>query len=721
MSCNSDVEPFKVYVRIRPFLDKEMSQLTQLSNEDPINNKNLTKSILAVENNTLYLKDPYNGELYGKNVKAFSFDSIFNEKDDNKSIFNKIIKKLVDNILNGYNSTALAYGVTGTGKTHTMFGDIYQSGSNEKGICMYAVDYLFNKINKESDKSFITKMSYLEIYNEQAIDLLTENPSSEGIMIVEDPNKGVIVPELTQINVSKSSDVLNYIILGNKRRTMGPTGVNQFSSRSHAILEISVEQRANNKSKEEVLNSKLLLVDLAGSERGGLEKGIRREEGSNINKSLLALGKCINILADRSKKGSFVPYRDSKLTRLLKDSLGGNIATLMIACVSPSALSYEETNSTLKYASRANKIEKKITRNVKEVDQYTAQYREIIVSLKNEIAQLKDIIRNQHLLMKLKPSDNYSKKDNTINLSLDTNSNNNNTSNVIYDDFFNADEMQKLDYNKVIELSEIEDSMNNNNVSSSSSTKPMLNCNYEVYNNFLNSNLNNLTVEEFEEFEKKMEGLYFDKITLEEQIKKGSKDTEINEKYTIVRTFYEKFIELINDKLIENIEQNMILKFNLKEILDLNETNNKNLTNEYAVLKQKNVDMKKINEDIENYKKIIEDNEKEKIKIQSSLEKNEKIKTLLKKLLFKFISNTQMKEINELKEKYTTMLNEKQELEVKNKKYQEFLATVMKEKEEKSQKIFEISNELEKMKRLLTLREKRAKNLERILRKKQLK
>ena len=138
--------------------------------------------------------------------------------------------------------------------------------------------------------------------------------------------------------------------------------------------------------------------------------------------------------------------------------------------------------------------------------------------------------------------------------------------------------MQKLDYNKVIELSEIEDSMNNNNVSSSSSTKPMLNCNYEVYNNFLNSNLNNLTVEEFEEFEKKMEGLYFDKITLEEQIKKGSKDTEINEKYTIVRTFYEKFIELINDKLIENIEQNMILKFNLKEILDLNETNNKNLT-----------------------------------------------------------------------------------------------------------------------------------------------
>lgn len=725
MNNNNDnsntVEPFKVYVRIRPFLDRELTQLNQLYSEDPNNNKNLVKSILTVENNTLYLNDPYNGELYGKNVKAFPFDSIFTEKDDNKSIFNKIIKKLVDNILNGFNSTALAYGVTGTGKTHTMFGDIYHSDNNEKGISMYAVDYLFNRINKETEKSFITKMSYLEIYNEQAIDLLTENPSNEGIMIVEDPNKGVIVPELTQIVVNKSSEVLNYIVIGNQRRTMGPTGVNQFSSRSHAILEISIEQRVNNKSKEEVMNSKLLLVDLAGSERGGLERGIRREEGSNINKSLLALGNCINILADKSKKGSFVPYRDSKLTRLLKDSLGGNISTLMIACVSPSALSYEETNSTLKYASRANKIEKKVTRNVKEVDQYTAQYREIIVSLRNEIAQLKEIIRNQHLLMKLKPRDDYFKEDKIVNVSAIESNSNNNTSNVIYDDFFNADELQKLDYNRVIDLGDLDESVRTENMSSVKANQPMLNCNYEVYDNFLNTKLNNLTIEEFEEFEKKMEGLYFDKMTLEEQIKNGSKDTEINEKYTIVRTFYEKFIELINDKLIENIEQNMILKFNLKEILDLNETNNTNLSTSYEMLKIKNVDIGKIKEDIENYKKNIEDNEKEKTKIQLSLEKNEKIKILLKKLLFKFISNTQMKEIKELKEKYTTMLNEKQELEIKNKKYQEFLATVMKEKEEKSQKIFEISNELEKMKRLLQLRDKRAKNLERILKKKQLK
>lgn len=458
-----------------------------------------------------------------------------------------------------------------------MFGDIYNNLNFEKGICMYSIDYLFDKINSEKKISFYTKMSYLEIYNEQVIDLLTDKPSVEGIMIIEDPKKGVIVPELTQKIVSTSDQVLNNIIIGNQRRTMGATGQNQFSSRSHAILEIAIEQRTSNSdNKEEMINSKMSFVDLAGSERGGLEKGIRREEGSNINKSLLALGNCINILSDKSKKGSFVPYRDSKLTRLLKDSLGGNIVTLMIVCVSPSPMSYEETSSTLNYASRANKIEKKITRNIKEVDQYNAQYREMLVSLRTEIAQLKDIIRNQHLILQLKPNDS---------LSSDNHDNGNNDSNtyqtkkpekstVLYDDFFNAEEREKLEYDKVI-LGIMKENQKDND-----KNQPLLlncNCNYEVYDNFLNTNLNSLTEEEFEDFENKMEALYFDKINLEDRIKKGVKALEINEKYTVIRTLYEKFIELINDKLIENIEQNMILKFNYKEILELNEANFRNV------------------------------------------------------------------------------------------------------------------------------------------------
>ncbi len=275
----------------------------------------------------------------------------------------------------------------------------------ELGVCVHAVDYLFNQITAQvTTKCFQIKISYLEIYNEQVIDLLVER--SPALMIVEDAQKGVLVPDLTELTVNNSSELIKLIILGNHRRTMAATGQNQFSSRSHAILQILVEQKSKVKDiKEEVLISKFLLVDLAGSERGGLEKGIRTHEGKNINKSLLSLGNCINILSDKSKKGAFVPYRDSKLTRLLKDSLGGNIMTVMIACISPAAISYDETVNTLKYAMRARKIEKKITKNVKEVDVHISQYREIIDSLKTEIEQLKTIIKEQQIV--IHKSNNY--------------------------------------------------------------------------------------------------------------------------------------------------------------------------------------------------------------------------------------------------------------------------------------------------------------------------
>jgi hypothetical protein len=340
-----------------------------------------------------------------------------------------------------------------------MFGDIYLNLNFEKGICMYAVDYLFTKILNEgqstanlnqlnlnqnslttqsidfSPKSFKVKISYLEIYNEQVVDLLSDREkerqnSSTGIeqqhlMIIEDPLKGTTVPELTEYTVTNSEQVSNLIILGNSRRTMAPTGVNQFSSRSHAILQINVEQTIRNKDnlKEEIVTSKLLLVDLAGSERGGLEKGIRREEGANINKSLLALGNCINILSDKSKKGSFVPYRDSKLTRLLKDSLGGNILTIMIACISPSILSYDETINTLKYASRARKIQKKVTKNIREVDLNNLLQNELVDNLKNEILNLKEIIKNQNILLRNRPIESFRDDRDLINLNLNLNLN----------------------------------------------------------------------------------------------------------------------------------------------------------------------------------------------------------------------------------------------------------------------------------------------------------
>ena len=312
----------------------------------------------------------------------------------------------MDNVLNGYNSTVFAYGITGTGKTHTIFGDLqkymdfdsYEENlklTYEMGICVYAVDYLFSKIDSNQEKDFKIKISYLEIYNEQVIDLLDEK-SSNNLMIVEDIYKGILVPDLSEYNVKSNKELISLIMKGNSKRTMAPTGENLFSSRSHSILQIVIEQRTKVRdTKEEILISKFLLVDLAGSERSGLEKGIRTHEGKNINKSLLSLGNCINILSDKSKKGAFVPYRDSKLTRLLKDSLAGNIMSVMIACVSPSPTCYDETVNTLKYALKARKIEKTVHKNSKEVDVHISQYKDIIDSLKSEIEQLKQVIIKQ--------------------------------------------------------------------------------------------------------------------------------------------------------------------------------------------------------------------------------------------------------------------------------------------------------------------------------------
>ena len=283
----------------------------------------------------------------------------------------------------------------------------FRNLNNQFGICIYVVDYLFNKINeinnrnnnlnhnnKLSKNNFNLKLNYLEIYNEQVIDLLSEKcERSDPLLILEDPIKGIIIPDITQYKITEVSQVINLILLGNSRRTMAPTSSNKFSSRSHAILEFNIEQ-IDFKNNSNII-SKFSLVDLAGSERGVSEKGIRRDEGSNINKSLLALGTCINILSDKNKKNSFVPYRDSKLTRLLKDSLGGNISTIMIACISPSILSYDETLNTLQYASRARNIQKIITKNMKDLgnSKDINTYKDIIDSLKTEVFQLKDVIR----------------------------------------------------------------------------------------------------------------------------------------------------------------------------------------------------------------------------------------------------------------------------------------------------------------------------------------
>ena len=404
-------EPFKVYVRIRPFLPKECQKLRRNYSTSIITNpsfykNDFNKSIFTVNNKTLYVLSPKNNT----QEKKYIFNKIFTEKEKNKDVFDIAIKPTINNIINGYNSTTLAYGVTGTGKTHTIFGDLALN-NGEDGIAIKACEYLFEKLTKEYfDNDYEIKVSYIEIYNENVIDLLNNENENISLMIIEDPNKGVYVHNVKEFIINSPFDLKKLISQGNKKRTMASTNQNKFSSRSHAILQISLKRKQYNSKKKtfDIFFSKFLIVDLAGSERGGLEKGKRREEGANINKSLFTLGTCINILSDKTKNGKFIPYRDSKLTRLLKDSLGGNILTVMLVCLSPSSESYEESISSLNYANRAKKIKKKIFQNKKEINYEEGnnfsnkfhkgnnnQYEEIIDNLKNEIYQLKNIIKEQ--------------------------------------------------------------------------------------------------------------------------------------------------------------------------------------------------------------------------------------------------------------------------------------------------------------------------------------
>jgi len=295
--------------------------------------------------------------------------------------------------------------MTGAGKTYTMFGDIYDSNegmNNDQGLITLMVQDLFHSFAEEEQNGFQFRMkfSYLEIYNEQIRDLLAQQ-TNENLMIIEDPAKGVIIPNLTSHTIEEYKNIIELIILGNSKRVMASTNANQFSSRSHAILQIIVEKRQRVRDLvEQYTQSKLFLVDLAGSERAAVSdnRGLRQVEGANINRSLLALGNCINILSDPNTKGAFVPYRDSKLTRLLKESLGGNTKTIMVACISPSYLSYEETLNTLKYASNARRIKKKVVKNVNEVEMHVSQYRDVINSLKSEIESLKQRLQESKFL-----------------------------------------------------------------------------------------------------------------------------------------------------------------------------------------------------------------------------------------------------------------------------------------------------------------------------------
>lgn len=284
---------------------------------------------------------------------------------------------------------------TGCGKTHTISGS-----SEDPGLIFLTMRGLYERIEEERDQ-FEThvRLSYLEIYNETIRDLLspTPTPPGPGLALREDAASKISVVGITEHIPESPEQVLEMITEGNKRRTQSPTEANAVSSRSHAVLQLNVTRKPRTAGTvEEMTSASLNIIDLAGSERASATNnhGMRMKEGANINRSLLALGSCINALCQtggaRNAKGRHIPYRNSKLTRLLKFSLGGNCKTVMIVCVSPSSAHYEETHNTLKYANQAKNIQTKVTRNLLHIDRHVAQYVQAIASLRQEVQELKE-------------------------------------------------------------------------------------------------------------------------------------------------------------------------------------------------------------------------------------------------------------------------------------------------------------------------------------------
>ncbi|KZV33656.1 phragmoplast orienting kinesin-1 [Dorcoceras hygrometricum] len=337
----------------------------------------------------------------------FTFDHVACESTSQEKLFRVVGLPMVDNCMSGYNSCIFAYGQTGSGKTYTMMGEtdkMNEKLSADCGITSRIFEYLFTKITKEEEDrknerlTYSCKCSFLEIYNEQITDLLEHLPTN--LQLREDSKKGVYVENLTQYSVRTANDVLELLQQGAANRKIAATHMNSESSRSHSVFTCIIESRWEKDSMVHLRFGRLNLVDLAGSERqksSGAE-GERLKEAANINKSLSTLGMVIMSLVDRAHgKHRHVPYRDSRLTFLLQDSLGGNSKTTIIANISPSTCSVYETLSTLKFAQRA----KLIQNNAKINEDASGD----VIALQRQIQQLKDqlsfLMKHQHASLDL--------------------------------------------------------------------------------------------------------------------------------------------------------------------------------------------------------------------------------------------------------------------------------------------------------------------------------
>ncbi|NXS94615.1 KIF3C protein, partial [Jacana jacana] len=319
----------------------------------------------------------------GELPKTFTFDAVYDASSKQADLYDETVRPLIDSVLQGFNGTIFAYGQTGTGKTYTMQGAWAEP--EKRGIIPISFEHIFTHISRSQNQQYLVRASYLEIYQEEIRDLLAKDQSKK-LELKENPETGVYIKDLSSFVTKNVKEIEHVMNLGSQTRSVGSTNMNEHSSRSHAIFLITVEcSEVGPDGEEHIRVGKLNLVDLAGSERQSKmgAHGERPKEASKINLSLSALGNVISALVDG--KSTHIPYRDSKLTRLLQDSLGGNAKTIMVATLGPASHSYDESLSTLRFANRAKNIKNKPRVNEDPKDTLLREFQEEIVRLKAQL------------------------------------------------------------------------------------------------------------------------------------------------------------------------------------------------------------------------------------------------------------------------------------------------------------------------------------------------
>ncbi|XP_041713088.2 kinesin-like protein KIF3B isoform X2 [Coregonus clupeaformis] len=363
-------ESVKVVVRCRPMNEKERA-----ANFERVVEVDVELGQVAVRNPR--------GAAAHQHPKVFTFDSVYDWNSKQVDLYDETFRPLVDSVLLGFNGTIFAYGQTGTGKTYTMEG--VHSDPERRGVIPNSFEHIFTHISRSQNQQYLVRASYLEIYQEEIRDLLSKDQSCR-LELKERPDTGVYVKDLSSFVTKSVREIEHVMNVGNQNRSVGSTNMNEHSSRSHAIFVITIEcSEMGVDGENHIRVGKLNLVDLAGSERQTKTgaQGERLKEATKINLSLSALGNVISALVDG--RSTHIPYRDSKLTRLLQDSLGGNARTVMVANIGPASYNVEETLTTLRYSNRAKNIKNKPRVNEDPKDALLREFQEEIARLKEQL------------------------------------------------------------------------------------------------------------------------------------------------------------------------------------------------------------------------------------------------------------------------------------------------------------------------------------------------